>query len=306
MANTSKGQKKNATNNAAPTKKKDNLWLTLLYAIAIMLVMRSSLVEAFTIPSGSMKNTVLVGDYLFVNKVSYFLQTPKYIPFTTIEIPHLHLKTGSIEHGDVVVFEYPGDRDLVEPRAKNVNYIKRCIGLPGDTIQVIDQQVYVNGKPLKNPTEMVNTDAPLEKNVSDPRLFPMGSKWNIDWYGPLRIPKSGDIIHLTKENFSQWQVFIEREKHIAGVYPSGVVEIDGKATDTYIVQRDYLWMMGDNREQSEDSRTWGFMPVENVVGKALIVYWSRYNPPEGHGDGYDPDEVQDAHIRWDRIGNLVN
>ncbi len=302
MANTYK----KPSNQVAPKKKKESLWFTLLSVIVIAFILRSSLVEAFTIPTGSMKNTVLVGDYIFVNKLSYFLQTPKYLPFTTIEIPHLRLKTWSIDRGDIIVFEYPGDRDLVEPREKKVNYIKRCVGLPGDTIQVINQQVYVNGKPPKNPEGMVYADAPMEKNVSDPRLFPRGAAWNVDWYGPLRVPKTGDVIHVTKENFSQWQVFIEREKHKAEVDPSGVVEIDGKPTDTYTVQRDYLWMMGDNREQSEDSRTWGFMPVDNVVGKALVVYWSRYNPPSvGRGDGYDPDEIQDAHIRWDRIGNLV-
>jgi len=254
-----------------------------------------------------MKNTVLVGDYIFVNKMSYFMQTPKYIPFTSIEIPHVRIKTWSIDRGDVIVFEYPGDRDLVEPREKNVHYIKRCIGLPGDTVQVINQQVYVNGKAMKNPDEMVYATKPEAKNIVEPQLFPKGVKQNIDWYGPLRIPKTGDVIHLTKENFDQWQVFIEREKHKAELNSAGVVEIDGKTTDNYTVQRDYLWMMGDNREESEDSRTWGFAPVENVVGKAMITYWSRYSPPsQGQGDGYDPDEVQDPHMRWDRIGNLVH
>ena len=152
--------------------KKKSFWLSMFYAIAIALVMRSSLVEAFTIPSGSMKNTVLVGDYLFVNKLSYFLQTPKYLPFTSVEIPHLRIKTGDIERGDVIVFEYPGDRDLVEPREKNVNYIKRCIGLPGDVVQVIDQKVYVNGTPAKDAEGAVYATPPLVKNLADPQIFP--------------------------------------------------------------------------------------------------------------------------------------
>jgi signal peptidase I len=294
-------------NGKTRVKQKENIWLSIIYTAAIALVMRSSLVEAFTIPTGSMKNTVLVGDYPFVNKTSYFLQTPKYFPFTSIEIPHLHIKTGNIERGDVIVFEYPGDRDLIEPREKKVNYIKRCVGLPGDTIKVVNQQLYVNGNAMTNPPDMLLYDRPLEQNVIESQLFPQGAKWNIDWYGPIRIPKSGDVIHLTPENFAQWRVFIEREKHTAEFDATGAIKIDGKIADTYTVERDYLWMMGDNREQSEDSRTWGFMPVENVVGKALIVYWSRYNPPsQGHGDGYDPDEIQETHIRWNRIGNLVN
>ena len=82
-----------------------------------------------------MKNTLLVGDHLFVNKIGYFIETPKYIPFTDIEIPHIHLKTWSVNRGDVVVFEYPGDQGEVVPHELKVNYIKRCIGLPGDVIQ---------------------------------------------------------------------------------------------------------------------------------------------------------------------------
>jgi signal peptidase I len=288
-------------------KKPQNLLVAFLYAMLTALIMRSSLVEAFTIPTGSMKNTVLVGDYIFVNKLSYFLQTPKYLPFTKIDIPHIRLKTGSIERGDVVVFEYPGDRDLVEPREKNVNYIKRCIGLPGDTIQVRDQQILVNSKAAPFPHEMLNTDRAMDARTVDPQMFPVGSHWNVDWFGPIRVPKTGDVIQLTQQNFAQWQIFIDREKHSAIRAASGAIEIDGKLADNYTVERDYLWMMGDNREQSEDSRFWGFMPVENVVGKAFITYWSRYNPPtEGQGDGYDSDEVQDAHIRWDRIGKLVH
>jgi signal peptidase I len=307
MTETRIKQKKGAKAHSDIRARKKSFWLSMFYAIAIALVMRSSLVEAFTIPSGSMKNTVLVGDYLFVNKLSYFLQTPKYVPFTSIEIPHVRIKTGDIERGDVIVFEYPGDRDLVEPREKNVNYIKRCIGLPGDVVQVTDQKVYVNGKPLKDAENVVYATPPLANTIADPQIYPKSASWNADWYGPLRVPKAGDIIQLNKNNFDQWRVLIEREKHSADINASGTISIDGKATDTYTIARDYLFMMGDNREQSEDSRFWGFAPVENVVGKALIVYWSRYNPPsQGRGDGYDPDEIQDPHFRWDRIGNLVH
>src|ERR1700733_488790 len=117
---------------AQPTKKKDGWIRQLVIAGIIALIIRTFFFEAFRIPTGSMKNTLLVGDYLFVNKIGYFLQTPKYIPFTEIEIPHLHLKTFGVTRGDVVVFEYPGDRDEVVPHEKKVNYIKKCIGTPGD------------------------------------------------------------------------------------------------------------------------------------------------------------------------------
>src|SRR5579883_400122 len=300
-------ESKQNTSNGKPNGKKKESWLRSLFIAALIaFVIRTFFFEAFRIPTGSMKNTLLVGDYLFVNKIGYFIETPKYIPFTETEIPHLHLKTWSVKRGDVVVFEYPGDRDLVVPREKKVNYIKRCIGLPGDVIQIINKQVYVNGKIFPNPPESILQDTE-KAGVVDPRIFPRGAQWNKDNFGPLRIPKQGDIIPISKANFDQWEVFIAREGHKIEIGPNDVILIDGKPSTQYKVQRDYLWMMGDNRDDSEDSRFWGFAPMANVVGSGFIIYWSWYNPPSaGQGDGYDPDEVQHFHIRWDRIGRLIH
>ena len=288
-------------------KKKDGWIRQLVIAGIIALIIRTFFFEAFRIPTGSMKNTLLVGDYLFVNKIGYFLQTPKYIPFTEIEIPHIHLKTFGVTRGDVVVFEYPGDRDEVVPHEKKVNYIKRCIGTPGDVIQIINKQVYVNGKIFTNPPESILERDTEKAGVVDPRIIPRGGKWNKDNFGPLRVPKIGDVIKISKDNFDQWEVFIEREGHKIELGMNDQVMIDGKPATEYKVQRDYLWMMGDNRDDSEDSRFWGFAPVDNVVGSGMIIYWSLYNPPsEGTGDGYDPDEIQKFQIRWNRIGSLIH
>jgi signal peptidase I len=288
-------------------KKKDNWWVTVIWAVLIAIFLRTFFIEAFRIPTGSMKNTLLVGDYLFVNKVSYAFKFPKYLPFTSTIIPHFSIKTGNIHRGDVLVFEYPGEQELVEAREKKINYIKRCIGLPGDSIQVIAKQVYVNGKAMQNPAEMVYREGANPKTQQSPDIFPTGAPWNRDWYGPIRVPKEGDIIPINRDNFSRWSVFIAREGHKPVIDAQGAVEIDGKVTGTYTVERDYLWMMGDNRDDSQDSRYWGFAPVDNVVGQALIIYFSHYSPPSsGYGDGYDPDEVQDSHFRWDRIGRLIN
>src|ERR1044071_7644674 len=112
----------------------------------MFLVFRTVFASGYYIPSGSMKNTLLVGDRVFVNKIGCYLETPKYIPFTTIEIPHLHLKTGGVNRGDVVVFEYPGNRDEVIPREKDVNYVKRCVAEAGDVLQIVNKQVYINGR----------------------------------------------------------------------------------------------------------------------------------------------------------------
>jgi signal peptidase I len=144
------------------------------------------------------------------------------------------------------------------------------------------------------------------KNEIDPHIFPQGAPWNKDWYGPIRVPKKGDVIKITTDNIHQWEVFVAREGHKVEIGNGGVIQIDGTAQSNYKVERDYLWMMGDNRDDSEDSRFWGFAPVDNVVGNALFIHWSMYWPPSsGYGDGYDPDEDQHFHIRWGRIGNII-
>ncbi|HET6512050.1 MAG TPA: signal peptidase I, partial [Candidatus Kapabacteria bacterium] len=147
-------------NKANEPKKKENTWRSLFVALLVALLIRAFFVEAFRIPTGSMKMTLLVGDYLFVNKLAYNFKSPKYIPFTTTEIPHFSFGTGDVENGDVVVFEYPGDRDLVEPREKKVNYIKRCIGTPGDEIMIRNKVIFVNGKQFSEPEGLRHRENP--------------------------------------------------------------------------------------------------------------------------------------------------
>jgi signal peptidase I len=289
------------------SSKKESTWRSLVVALLIALLIRTFFVEAFRIPTGSMKNTLLVGDYLFVNKVAFFFRSPKYLPLSTKEIPYFSIKTGNIDRGDIIVFEYPGDKDHVIPQEKKINYIKRCIGLPGDSIQIINKQVYVNGQRMHNPDSMILKNRPLPKDEASRELFPGGTNWNTDWYGPIRIPKKGDVIQITPQNIGQWEVFIAREGHKPQIGDGGAITIDGKPVTSYTVERDYLWMMGDNRDDSADSRYWGFMPVENVIGSAMFIYWSWYNPKNATiEDGYDPDEEQNFHIRWSRIGKVIH
>jgi signal peptidase I len=297
---------KKVVTNDKKEKKKENVWRSLLIALGIALLIRGFLVEAFRIPTGSMKSTLLVGDYLFVNKLSYFLKSPKYIPFTKTEIPYFSLPIGDIERGDVVVFEYPGNQDEIVPREKNVNYIKRTIGLPGDEVMIRSKQVFVNGKPMENPEGMRYKDNPADSTAVQQRIFPRGAQWNQDWFGPIRVPKEGDKITITRDNIAQWEVFIAREGHRAQIGGNGMIHIDGVQDSVYEVKRDYLFMMGDNRDDSEDSRFWGFLPMENVVGEAMFIYWSWYRPPsDGSGDGYDAEEVQETDIRWERMFNII-
>ncbi|HWF43742.1 MAG TPA: signal peptidase I, partial [Candidatus Kapabacteria bacterium] len=188
MKNLEKGRsKKPAANNS--TGKQG--WLRSLFVMAIVVgVIRTSFAGAFHIPSGSMKNTLLVGDYLFVNEIGYFIQTPRYIPFTSIAIPHLHLKTWNVDRRDVVVFDYPGDRDEVVSHEQKY-LIKRCIGLPGDAISIKDKQVFVNNKLFPNPAQSILESDTARAGLVDPGIFPRGAQWNRDNFGPLRVPKQG-------------------------------------------------------------------------------------------------------------------
>jgi signal peptidase I len=299
-------QKGTTTAKVKDPKKKENTWRSLFVALLVALMIRAFFVEAFRIPTGSMKMTLLVGDYLFVNKLAYYFKSPKYIPFTSTQIPHFSLGIGDVDRGDVVVFEYPGDRDLVEPRERKINYIKRCVAIAGDTVQIRNKIVYVNGQPFEDPVGRRFRENPVDSTDIQPRIFPRGAKWNQDWYGPIRIPKKGDKVILTRDNLEQWEVFVAREGHSAVIGGNGKIEIDGKQDSVYTVERDYLWMMGDNRDDSEDSRFWGFMPEENVIGEALFIYWSWYRPPSDRmGDGYDPEETQETQIRWGRVGDII-
>ncbi len=293
-----------------PVKKKDGFWRSILIAGLIAIGIRSFFVEAFRIPTGSMKNTLLVGDYLFVNKLAYSFKSPKYLPFTNIPIPHLGFNTFHVSRGDVVVFEFPGNKDQVtlSKDERNVNYIKRCIGIPGDTIEVRNKQVYVNSVAMKNPENWITSRDTMPKGQPEPggNLFPNGNnKWNRDNYGPIRIPKKGDVIPLSGENYDAWAVIIQREGHTIRLGDHGAVEIDDKPVTSYTIERDYLWMMGDNRDNSLDSRYWGFAPVDNVVGNALFIYWSMFWPPYPPNEG-DQEEPQKFHMRWERILNGVH
>ena len=190
---------------------------SFIWALAIALLIRTFVLQPFEIPSGSMENTLLVGDHIFVNKFIYGTR----IPFTDKRI----WKIRDPKRGDVIVFEFPPDRSK--------DFIKRVIGVPGDMIMVRNKHVYVNGIPYRNPHAM----------HTDPEVLP-GSRSPRDNFGPVRVP--------------------------AGDY----------------------FVMGDNRDNSYDSRFWGFVPNSDILGPAFIKYWS-----------WDGDTWR---VRWGDIGRLIH
>jgi len=229
------------------------------------------------IPTGSMEDTILVGDFVLVNKFIYGSSSTKYIPFTEIEIPHFRLPALREPRAkDIVVFEWPGDRDLVKANELGVNYVKRCIGTPGDTLQVIDKVVYVNGKQFWFPTHMKYLSPyPRPQGYIEPRIFPKGMPWNEDNYGPLIVPKKGYVINLSLNNIEQWRTTIDREYGKNVVEINGrTITIEGKPVTSYTFKKDYYFMMGDNRDDSLDSRFWGFVPRDLIVGEAFITLFS--------------------------------
>lgn len=216
------------------------LFQIALYALLFAYIIRVFFVQAFKIPTGSMENTLLVGDLLLVNKFIYGAKTPDKIPFTEIKIPQYQLPAlREPRSGDVIVFKFPPD--------PLVDYIKRCVAVAGQTVEIRNKILYVDGKPFSDFVD------PAGLKFEDPEIIP-------------------------------------REKGYETIYPKNAGSRDNYGPVK--VPEGSLFAMGDNRDRSYDSRQWGFIPREHVIGKALMVYWSTASD-----DNFD--------IRWSRIGLIV-
>ena len=204
----------------------------IIIAILLALFIRTFIIQAFKIPSGSMKPTLLVGDHLLVNKFIYGIRIPfldKYL-----------IQFKKPERGDVVVFKFPKDESL--------DFIKRVIGVEGDTIQIKDKQLYVNNKKVKEQL--------LDEKIKN-QLF---GKYNDD--------------EIT--NADAYEETIGNRKHII-LYQPALEKLEKNKNDNFgpvTVPADSIFVMGDNRDNSEDSRYWGYVKLEKIKGEALIIYWS--------------------------------
>jgi signal peptidase I len=348
----------------------------IIFAVIAAVIIRTFLVEAYTIPTSSMEKSLLVGDYLFVSKISYGPKIPntpiafpfahntmpltKFTPSYTdlLQLPYYRYPgIRSISNNDVVVFNYPdGDtvalqmqnqsyyalvrdmgRDAVwrhydvthRPVDRRMNYIKRCVGIPGDTLKIVHGQIFINGELLQDPQktqhnyQVITDGSPLTQRLIDRfdisdwgqisqgvymlamtseaatqvetiknvmavnkmirhdgvrerYIFPHNPEfaWNEDYFGPLYIPAKGATIEINSGNIALYE-------RIIGVYEKNQLEIkgddifiNGEKADTYTFLMDYYWMMGDNRHNSADSRFWGFVPEDHIVGRAMFVWLS--------------------------------
>jgi signal peptidase I len=247
----------------------------IVFVLVAFLLLNSFVIASFVVPTGSMENEIMAGDFLFVNKFLYGGTTPRNIPFVEVRLPWFRLPAfRQVERGDVIVFEFPGYRDEVHA-SKFEFYLKRCVAMSRDTIQVINRVLMVNGKKAPLPRNMKFNNIQMKPvGYAEDAIFPKGAPYNEDNWGPEVVPAKGDVIPLTPDNFGRWQTFIAREGHTVRLRDDATVLIDGTPATSYTVQRNYYFGMGDNRDNSLDSRFWGYIPDENIVGTPMIVYWS--------------------------------
>lgn len=406
----------------------------IVFALVAVYFVNIYFFQNYTIPSSSLEKSLLVGDYLFVSKMSYgprVPQTPLSMPLTQHTLPVFDCKSyldwpqwdyrrvrgGKVQLNDIVVFNYPaGDtvalnpiyqaadyyalcygygeqlyaqlhgaaalmdslsplqqretyaryyalgrtflRDNASefgeigarPVDRRENYVKRCVGLPGQTLQIKDHVIYLDGQPNKEPdnvqynyrlvlkadfpTELIrelgisNEDLqafyhtgtlPLTQSAyqrlaackdlvesiaydissSTEGIYPLNgcTGWTRDNYGPVWIPARGQSVKLTLENLPVYERPIRVYEHNdLEVTPEGQIRINGEPADSYTFQMDYYWMQGDNRHNSADSRYWGFVPEDHIVGKPILI-WLSLDKDRGWFDG---------HVRWNRIFTWVD
>ena len=408
-------------------------WINaILFAIIAATLVHNYIIQPYIIPTGSLEKTLLIGDFLFVSKFHYGARTPT----TAIAFPMVHdtlpiVKSKSyidfpqlpyfrlpgfkdVQRNEIVVFSWPADtvrqffvkeKGVRKPIDKKSNYVKRCVGIPGDTLEVVDGFVHINGKqsilPERAKTQYVHY-AYNAKGVSSRKLNEEGIKdftrkyrienitqqsydeilpyihgrisndinnfivitppaglppkligqlrlrvkeilepskelvltiaeaallnekqlfdslvrkvsrvktpntsifpnslpydWNEDNFGPIVLPKAGATVNLNEGNLPLYKKIIREYENNSLDLQDGRILINGKEVSSYTFDQDYYWMMGDNRHRSEDSRYWGFVPENHIVGKPVLVWFSI----EGINDG-----IRNWRIRWDRVMTTV-
>jgi len=266
--------------------------IIIIATIIVVLVMRSFVFQAYRIPTGSMENTLLPGDYILVNKLAYCIQTPVLFEGTRWQInSHVISRYGAPKLGDIAVFRFPRTFGAIDDE-EGLNYIKRVMGTPGDTIVITNKLLSVNDKLIPLPeTGFISENVKSPLDVSE-RIYPTGQPWNEDQYGPIVVPKQGMVIPLNYKMFKMYAEFIKRDMGTPNVeMREKKVYINGELTTEYTVKQNYYFALGDNRDDSMDSRFWGFVPEDHLIGSAGIVYFSR--------DPYDEEFF--SSIRWERV-----
>ena len=306
---------------------------SLFILIVIVLTLKVTIFELYIVPTGSMENTIMTGDFLAGNRFVYGMRTPEWIgiPYTDYGFYIPSLKFPSFrepKRGDVIIFNFP--RDIKQ------KYVKRCVAEPGDILQIIDKTLFINGQPQALPENGKFIMSTLSESFLQQDIF-LGDLGNKDHFKTFRMPKKGDQIKISPENaklllhlmlldghnlrlvngnnnytftmtspdelyrrkgnlevfkpyFPEGDLLVPWSDNI----PKGNLLVDGKSIsgmDFYTVERDYYWAMGDNRDDSLDSRYWGFVPRSHIIGEALFSYFSL--------------DLKTWIPRFDRIGTII-
>jgi len=244
----------------------------LLIILIVALLIKAFFFDAFEIPTSSMENTLLPGDFIIAGKAAYKISTPKEIPVLNIRIPYIDLiETGEPRVNDLIVFDFPGNKIL-----GSAKYVKRIIAGPGDSLRIVRNDLFINSIKIELPSTLKFTgssDGLMDKK--DEKIFPPGSKWSRNNYGPIVIPQKGDIIKIDAGNFEKWKDLISLDSPDNVVREEGsVVTLNGWPIKEYTLTKNYYFVIGDNFDQSMDSRYFGFITDDMIVGKALFIYWS--------------------------------
>jgi len=250
----------------------------LFWVALIALIIKAFALDAFKIPSTSMENTLQPGDFILANKFAYNISTPREIPFVNLPIPqYKFFEVGKPKINDIVIFEFPKGFES-DPLKGGSKYIKRVIAGPHDTLRITDGQIFVNSKFINLPPtfktpKFINNEDSVRQEI----IYPPGAKWNRISYGPIIIPAKGDSIKIAPENFEKWQSVIVMDHGERSLLSEGtIVTLDGRAISEYVLKQDHYFVIGDNFEESMDSRHFGFITDNMIIGKAMFIYWS-YN-----------------------------
>jgi signal peptidase I len=393
-------------------KKKDSFLGSITFAVVFATIIHVFFTQPFGIPTGSMERTLLVGDFLFVNKMNYGFRMPMRpvaIPFLQgtildtgekgnpkddpksyaegIKLPYLRLPGWEKpKRNDIVVFNYPDDSVHMAIDRKDP-YVKRLVAQPGDVLEFKAGKLFINGKPevrmgdakVQHAYEVVTSSqldvpalydiygflpvqeqqrgsgfyyrfqgltdqtakeigalpqvvtmteaiepqgkkdisyypdmqksieaqemVPSKKVNTSSTIFPNNKNWNVDWYGPLRIPQKGDVLQLTPQNLPDYEKLIVKHEGNTLASKNGKIMINGRETSTYTVKYDYYMMVGDNRDASLDARFFGYVPETHIVGKPMFTWLSVEGLFSDAGSTYQADGKK---IRWDRMFKAAN
>ncbi|BAP30384.1 signal peptidase i [Chryseobacterium sp. StRB126] len=389
------------TDEEKEAKKKDTFLGSITFAVVFATIIHVFVTQPFGIPTGSMERTLLVGDFLFVNKWSYGYRLPMRplaIPFLQgtimdtgekgnpkddpksyvdgVKLPYTRiLQFSKPQKNDVVVFNYPQDSVHTAIDRKDP-YVKRCVATAGDTFEMRAGRLFVNGKPevvlgdqevqhryivitdsqldiptlykaygflpvveqqqnnggfiyafqgltdkiakdikglphvvdmkedvsVKGEAAIAYRDEARTKIDTTQSIFPVNKPWNQDWYGPVRIPKKGDVVTINNETLPMFQWIISEYEHNSLEKKNGKIFINGKEANQYTIQQDYYMMVGDNRDASLDARFFGFVPEENIVGKPMFTWMSLQGAFADSSSSYQAP----FKIRWDRMFKATN